>query len=173
MIEDKKGGINQCLWFLNLLKILASSNWAVKKATPEPITILKEIKSNWLNEKYNETAIPHTKPIFITLFVKLIPCTLFAKSVTKKAIGYVKAPHVKIFSRFKNLKGIALFSEKSVDSLLKSSAGQYLEKTFFCFSKKIENRLKSALDDNIRCKTIQEPMISDMVNMIIKEYSWN
>ena len=46
MIDDKKGGINQCLWFLNLLKIFASSNWAVKNATPEPITILKEIKSN-------------------------------------------------------------------------------------------------------------------------------
>ena len=66
---------------------------------------------------------------------------------------------------------IALFSEKSVDSLLKSSAGQNLEKTFFCFSKKIENRLKSVLDGNIRCKTIQEPLISDMVNMIVKEYS--
>ena len=86
IIEDKKGGINQCLWFLNLLKIFASSNCAVKNAIPEPITIRKEIKSNWLNEKYNETAIPHIKPIWITFFVKLIPCILFAKSVTKKAI---------------------------------------------------------------------------------------
>ena len=76
----------------------------------------------------------------------------------------------KILGR-KNLKGIALFSEKSVESLLKSYAGQNLDKTFFCFSKKIENKLKSVLDSNIRCKTIKEPMISDMVNMIIKEYS--
>ena len=78
----------------------------------------------------------------------------------------------KILGR-KNLEGIALFSEKSVDSLLKSSAGQNLDKTFFCFSKKIENRLKSSFDGNIRCKTIQEPMISDMVNMIVEEYSRN
>ena len=78
----------------------------------------------------------------------------------------------KILGR-KNLEGIALFSEKSVDSLLKSYAGQKLDKTFFCFSKKIENRLKSVLDGNIRCKTIQEPLISNMVNMIIKEYSRN
>ena len=71
----------------------------------------------------------------------------------------------------KHLEGIALFSEKSVDSLMKGASNQNLDKTFFCFSKKIENRLKSVLDGNIRCKTIQEPMISDMVNMIIKEYS--
>ena len=49
----------------------------------------------------------------------------------------------KILGR-KNLKGIALFSEKSVDSLLKSSAGQNLEKTFFCFSKKIEKVYNSS-----------------------------
>ena len=76
----------------------------------------------------------------------------------------------KILGR-KNLEGIALFSEKSVDSLLKSSVGQNLDKTFFCFSKKIENRLKSVLDKDIRCKTIQEPQISEMVNMIVKEYA--
>ena len=71
----------------------------------------------------------------------------------------------------KNLKGIALFSEKSVDSLIKGVSHRNLDKIFFCFSKKIENRLKSGLDKHITCKTIQEPIISNMVNMIVKEYS--
>ncbi|MDC3169449.1 uroporphyrinogen-III synthase [Paracoccaceae bacterium] len=70
-----------------------------------------------------------------------------------------------------NLKGIALFSEKSVDSLIKSAPRRNLDKIFFCFSKKIENRLRSTLNKNIKCKTIQEPLISNMVNMIVKEYS--
>ena len=71
----------------------------------------------------------------------------------------------------KHLEGIALFSEKSVDSLIKGASSQNLDKIFFCFSKKIENRLRSVLDKDIRCKTIQEPLISDMVNMIVKEYA--
>ena len=71
----------------------------------------------------------------------------------------------------KHLEGIALFSEKSVDSLIKGASSQNLDKIFFCFSKKIENRLRSVLNKDIRCKTIQEPLISDMVNMIVKEYS--
>ena len=71
----------------------------------------------------------------------------------------------------KHLEGIALFSEKSVDSLIKGASRQNLDKIFFCFSKKIENRLRSVLKKDIRCKTIQEPLISDMVNMIVKEYS--
>ena len=70
-----------------------------------------------------------------------------------------------------NLEGIALFSEKSVDSLIKSAPSRSLNKIFFCFSKKIENRLRSALDKNIRCKTIREPTISNMINVIVKEYS--
>ncbi len=90
--------------------------------------------------------------------------------VYKQKRSFQKEELDKILSR-KNLKGIALFSEKSVDSLLKSSASQNLDKTFFCFSKKIENRLKSVLDSDVRCKTTQEPLISDMVNMIVKEYS--
>ena len=71
----------------------------------------------------------------------------------------------------KNLEGIALFSEKSVDSLVKSALGRDLNKIFFCFSKKIENRLRSALEKDIRCKTIRDPLISDMINVIVKEYS--
>tara|TARA_Y100001968_G_scaffold316537_1_gene344494 strand:- start:65 stop:721 length:657 start_codon:yes stop_codon:yes gene_type:complete len=71
----------------------------------------------------------------------------------------------------KHLEGIALFSEKSVDSLMRGASIKNLDKIFFCFSKKIENRLRSVLDKDIRCKTIQEPLISDMVNMIVKEYS--
>ena len=71
----------------------------------------------------------------------------------------------------KDLEGIALFSEKSVDSLIKGSASRNLDKMFFCFSKKIENRLRSGLDKDIRCKTVKEPLVSNMVNMIVKEYS--
>ena len=71
----------------------------------------------------------------------------------------------------KNLEGIALFSEKSVDTLIRGGSSKNFNKIFFCFSKKIENRLRSALDKDIRCKTIQEPLISDMVDMIVKEYS--
>ena len=76
----------------------------------------------------------------------------------------------KILAR-KNLEGIALFSEKSVDSLIKSGHRRNLNKIFFCFSKKIENRLRSALDRDIRCKTIRDPLISNMINVIVKEYS--
>ena len=71
----------------------------------------------------------------------------------------------------RHLEGIALFSEKSVDSLTKGVSENKLNKIFFCFSKKIENRLRSGLDKDIKCKTIQEPLISNMVNMIVKEYS--
>ncbi len=76
----------------------------------------------------------------------------------------------KILAR-KNLESIALFSENSVDSLINSTLRQNLDKMFFCFSKKIENRLKSVLDKDIRCMTIEEPLISKMANMIVKEYS--
>ena len=85
------------------------------------------------------------------------------RNIQKKDLG-------KILSG-ENLKGIALFSEKSVDSLIKSAPRRNLDKIFFCFSKKIENRLRSALDRDVRCKTIQEPLISEMVKMIVKEYA--
>ena len=85
------------------------------------------------------------------------------RSIQKKELDNVLAR--------KHLEGIVLFSEKSVDSLIKGASSQNLDKIFFCFSKKIENRLRSVLDKDIRCKTIQEPLISDMVNMIVKEYS--
>ena len=85
------------------------------------------------------------------------------RNIHKKELG-------KILSG-ENLKGIALFSEKSVDSLIKNAQRRDLDKIFFCFSKKIENRLRSGLNKDIKCKTIQEPLISNMVNMIVKEYS--
>ena len=85
------------------------------------------------------------------------------RNIQKKELG-------KILSG-QNLEGIALFSEKSVDNLIKALPRQNLDKIFFCFSKKIENRLRSVLNKDIRCKTIQEPLISKMVNMIVKEYS--
>ena len=71
----------------------------------------------------------------------------------------------------KHLEGIALFSEKSVDSLTKGASENKLNKIFFCFSKKIENRLRSVLDKDVRCKTVEEPLISEMVKMIVKEYA--
>ena len=85
------------------------------------------------------------------------------RNIKKKELG-------KILSG-ENLEGIALFSEKSVDSLIKAAPRKNLDKIFFCFSKKIENRLRSVLNKDIKCKTIQEPLISNMVNMIVKEYS--
>mgnify|MGYP001168134851 CR=1 FL=1 len=85
------------------------------------------------------------------------------RNIQKKELG-------KILSG-ENLEGIALFSEKSVDSLIMGAPHLNLDKMFFCFSKKIENRLRSGLDKDIRCKTVKEPLVSNMVNMIVKEYS--
>ena len=42
--EDVKGAINQ-IFFLNLSKIWTSKSWAIKKAVPEPMAILIEIRS--------------------------------------------------------------------------------------------------------------------------------
>ena len=85
------------------------------------------------------------------------------RNIQKKELG-------KILSG-ENLEGIALFSEKSVDSLIMGAPSLILDKLFFCFSKKIESRLRSGLNKDIRCRTVQEPLISNMVNMIVKEYS--
>ena len=85
------------------------------------------------------------------------------RNIQKKELG-------KILSG-EHLEGIALFSEKSVDSLIRNAPHRNLDKIFFCFSKKIENRLRSVLKKDIKCKTIQKPLISNMVNMIVKEYS--
>ena len=85
------------------------------------------------------------------------------RSIQKKELDNVLAR--------KHLEGIVLFSEKSVDSLIEGASSQNLDKIFFCYSKKIENRLRSVLNKDIKCKTIQEPLISNMVNMIVKEYS--
>ena len=85
------------------------------------------------------------------------------RSIQKKELDNVLAR--------KHLEGIVLFSEKSVDILIEGASSQNLDKIFFCFSKKIENRLRSVLDKDIRCKTIQEPLISEMVKMIVKEYA--
>jgi uroporphyrinogen-III synthase len=76
----------------------------------------------------------------------------------------------KILARNK-LEGIALFSEKSVDRLVNCVSRKNLNKKFFCFSKKIENRLRFYLGENITCKTTHEPLIAEMVNLIVKEFS--
>ena len=76
----------------------------------------------------------------------------------------------KILARNK-LEGIVLFSEKSVDRLVNCVSRKNLDKKFFCFSKKIENRLRFFLGENITCKTTHEPLITEMVNLIVKEFS--
>ena len=87
-IEDEIiGGTYHLRWLRNLSKIIASIIWADRNAKPEPITILNEIKSITFNEKKDDTTTPQKKPIIIILFAKFKPYTLFAKSVTKNAIG--------------------------------------------------------------------------------------
>ena len=59
--EDASGAIYQ-LFFLSLSKIWTSSNCATKKAEPEPIAILTDIKSAKFVEKNKVNIIPIEKP---------------------------------------------------------------------------------------------------------------
>ena len=56
------GATNQ-LFFLNLSKICTSINCATKKAVPDPIAILTEIKSVKLVENKRVKLTPIAKPI--------------------------------------------------------------------------------------------------------------
>ena len=49
--------------FLNLSKICTSNNWAIKNAVPDPIAILKDIKSVKLVENKRVKLIPIVNPI--------------------------------------------------------------------------------------------------------------
>ena len=60
--EEIKGATNH-IFSLNLSKICTSSNWATKKATPDPIAILTEIKSVKLVENKSVKLIPIANPI--------------------------------------------------------------------------------------------------------------
>ena len=62
IIDEVSGAINQ-FFFLSLSKIWTSNNWATKKAVPEPIAILIEIKSAKFVENKRVKLIPIIKPI--------------------------------------------------------------------------------------------------------------
>ncbi len=59
---------------------------------PDPIAILIEIKSEKFVEKKSVNEIPIKKPNYTIFFVTSFPKDLFARSVIKKAKGYVNAP---------------------------------------------------------------------------------
>ena len=78
--EEVRGATNH-FFFLNLSKIWTSSNWAIKKAVPDPIAILNEIKS-----VKNKDISPRLKKLKKSLlikspFVKKAPKVYPSKSV--------------------------------------------------------------------------------------------
>ena len=85
-IDETSGGINH-LSCLNLSKIFISNNCATKKATPDAVAILIDIKFNACNEKKVDITIPVKKPKYTTFLAVVLPYFLFVKSVIKKAIG--------------------------------------------------------------------------------------
>jgi len=60
--DDIRGATNQT-FFLKLSNTWTSSNCAIKKAEPDPIAILFDIKFEKSVEKYKVKATPKTKPI--------------------------------------------------------------------------------------------------------------
>ena len=60
--EETNGATNQTL-SLNLSNTCTSNNCAVKKAMPDPIAILLDIKFEKSVEKYKVKNRPNTKPI--------------------------------------------------------------------------------------------------------------
>ena len=86
-IKDEVRGATNHSFFLNRSKIWISNNWAVIKATPDPIAILTEIKSAKSVENNNVNIIPIKNPKYTICLANNFPYDLFAKSVIKKAIG--------------------------------------------------------------------------------------
>ena len=103
-IEETIGGINHNL-FLKISKTLMSKSCPARKAAPDAITILKRIKLNSSKVKINDKAIPKTNPKNTIFLANSFPKNLFARSVTRKVTGYVKAPQVKISLSPKYSKG--------------------------------------------------------------------
>ena len=62
MSDDIRGATNQT-FFLNLSNIWTSSNCAIKKAEPDPIAILFDIKFDKSVENYRVRVTPKIKPI--------------------------------------------------------------------------------------------------------------
>ena len=59
----------------------------MKKATPDPIAILIEIKSEKFVETNKVKKTPIKKPIYTILLATIFPYALFARSVIKNVIG--------------------------------------------------------------------------------------
>ena len=71
----------------------------------------------------------------------------------------------------KNLIGVALFSEKSVEFLRKNCSNIPLDKTFFCFSEKIEKKVKYLISEHTKCVTSSSPIIEQMAETISKKFT--
>ena len=63
LISEDINGAMYHLFSLNWSKICTSNNWATKKAVPDPIAILTEIKSAKLVENNRVKLIPIANPI--------------------------------------------------------------------------------------------------------------
>ncbi len=70
----------------------------------------------------------------------------------------------------KNLIGVALFSEKSVEFLRKNCSNIPLNKTFFCFSEKIEKKVKYLIGEHTKCVTSSSPIIENMAEKIATNF---
>ena len=70
----------------------------------------------------------------------------------------------------KNLMGVALFSEKSVEFLIKNCSNIPSDKTFFCFSEKIEKKVKCLISEHTKCVTSSSPIIKKMAEMISTKF---
>ena len=77
--EEVIGATNH-FFFLNFSKICTSTNWATKKAVPEPIAILIEIKSTKFVEKKSVKNTPRAKPMYTIFLAVSFPYFLFDKS---------------------------------------------------------------------------------------------
>ncbi len=70
----------------------------------------------------------------------------------------------------RNLVGIAMFSEKSVEFLVENCSSIPIDKIFFCFSKKIEKKVKYLINERIKCITTSRPIINNMAEMIVAKF---
>ena len=85
-MEDERGAMYHA-FFLNLSKIPTSKFWAMKNATPDPIAILIEIKSEKFVETNKVKKTPMKKPMYTIFLATIFPYARFAKSVIKNVIG--------------------------------------------------------------------------------------
>ncbi len=86
-IEDETIGAKNQILFLSLSNIWISNSCAVKKAVPEPIAILIEIKSEKFVEKNKVKDNPKMKPKYTIFLALIFPYLLLDRSVIKKVTG--------------------------------------------------------------------------------------